>query len=138
MMKRTAGVLLGLLGMSALGIGLYFMLFRPAMLPEDIKFIGVSRAEVPARLLEWLGIVFRTWGGFMVGFGIVLVAIATSFFTASKALLSVGTAVGVIVAFGQFFLSNLALASESLTLIGVLFGLALATGAGLLHGCRRR
>ena len=34
-------------------------------------------------------------------------------------------------AFGQFFLSNLALGSDSLILIGVLFGLALATGAGL-------
>lgn len=99
-MKRTVGVLVGLLGISALGIGLYFMLFRPAMLPEDIKFTGVSRAEVPARLLEWLAIVFRTWGGFMVGFGVVQIAIATSFFTATKALLSIGTAVGVVVAFG--------------------------------------
>jgi hypothetical protein len=72
----------------------------------------------------------------MVGFGVVLIAIATSFFTATKVLLSIGTAVGVMVAFGQFFLSNLALASESLILIGVLFGLALATGAGLLHHAR--
>jgi hypothetical protein len=38
----------------------------------------------------------------MAGFGVVLIAVATSLVRATKRLLSVGTAVGVIVAFGQF------------------------------------
>jgi len=126
--------LLGLLGLAALGIGLYFLFLRPAMLPEDLRFTEVRPGEVPARLLDWLTIVLRTWGGFMAGFGVVLIAVATSFFRATKRLLSVGTAVGVIVAFGQFFLSNLTISSDYLVVVGLLFGLALATGVGLILG----
>jgi hypothetical protein len=137
-MKRVVAVLLGLLGMAALGIGLYFLLLRPAMLPEDLRFTGVRPGEVPARLLDWLTIVFRTWGGFMVGFGVVLIGVATSFLRATRTLLRVGTAVGIIAAFGQFFLSNLAISSDYLVVVGLLFGLALAAGVGLILGLAKR
>jgi len=49
-------------------MGLYFLLARPALLPEDLRFTGVKVEELPVRMSEWLGIAFRTWGGFMAGF----------------------------------------------------------------------
>ena len=123
--ERVVGWLLGVLGVLTLGTGLDFLLVRPAMLPEDLRFTGVNPAELPARMFEWLGIVFRTWGGFMAGFGIVLIGVATYVFTARKVLLCWATAIGVVVAFGRFLLSNLAIGSDYLVFIAILFGLAM-------------
>lgn len=134
--RLVAGVL-ALVGTSTLGIGLHFLFLRPAMLPEDVRFTAVTAAELPARMSEWLGIVFRTWGGFMAGFGLVLIGIAAYLFTARRAFLYWGTAIGVVGAFGRFLLSNIVLRSDYLVFIGVLFALALVAALGLILGSRR-
>jgi hypothetical protein len=123
--------LLGLLGVSTLGTGLYFLFVRPAMLPEDFRFTGLGPELLPARMSEWLRIVFRTWGGFMVGFGVVLMGVAVYLVTARKVLLRWAVAAGLVVAFGRFLISNLALRSDYLVFIAILFGLAAITAAGL-------
>lgn len=57
------------------GLGLYFIFLRPALLPEDPRFIGASidtiRSSVPG-LERWLGHVFNVLGGFMVAAGVLL------------------------------------------------------------------
>ena len=124
--ERVVAGLLGVLGVLTLGTGLDFLLLRPAMLPEDLRFTGVHPGELPARMSEWLGIVFRTWGGFMAGFGVVLIGVAAYLFTGRRVVLFWATAIGVVVAFGRFLLSNLAIGSDYLVFIAVLFGLAMA------------
>jgi hypothetical protein len=69
---RIAGVLLVILGVLTLGTGAYFLFLRPAVLPEDLRFTGVDPKLLDPRMITWLGIVFRTWGGFVAGFGILL------------------------------------------------------------------
>jgi hypothetical protein len=135
--ERVAGGVLGLLGTLTLGIGLQFLLARPAMLPEDIRFTAVTPGELSARMTEWLGIVFRTWGGFMAGFGAVLIGVAAYLFTTRRAFLLWGTAIGVVAAFGRFLLSNLMIRSDHVVFIGLLFGLALVAALGLILGSRR-
>ena len=60
-------------------LGLYFALFRPALLPEDPRFIGLSleaiRAAAPG-LERWLGHVFNVMGGFMVASGVMTIGVA--------------------------------------------------------------
>ena len=136
--ERVVAGLLGLLGMSTLGTGLYFLFFRPAMLPEDFRFIGLDPEQLPVRMSEWLGIVFRTWGGFMVGFGLVLLGVAAYLETARKVLLRWAAATGLVVAFGRFFVSNLALRSDYLVFIAIVCGLAAITAAGLASLSGRR
>ena len=130
--ERVVAGLVGVLGVLTLGTGLDFLLLRPAMLPEDLRFTGVHPGELPARMSEWLGIVFRTWGGFMAGFGIVLIGVATYLFTARKSLLGWATAIGVVVAFGRFLLSNLAIRSDYLVFIAILFSLAMVVAVILI------
>ena len=129
--ERAVAGLLGVLGVLTVGMGLYFLLARPAMLPEDLRFTGVKLEGLPVRMSEWLGIVFRTWGGFMAGFGVVLLGVAAYLLTARKAVLCWATAAGVGVAFGRFLVSNLAIRSDYLAFIVILFILAVLVVAGL-------
>ena len=63
-------------GLWLVALGLYFALLRPALLPEDPRYIGGSleaiRAAVPG-LERWLGHVFKVMGGFMLATGALTV-----------------------------------------------------------------
>ena len=69
-------------GFWLIALGLYFIFLRPALLPEDPKYIGSSleaiRAALPG-LERWLGHVFNVMGGFMVATGAITVLAAYRF-----------------------------------------------------------
>jgi hypothetical protein len=51
-----------------IGLGLYFMFLRPPLLPEDLRYVGRTLAEIDAaapELAPWLRRVFTVMGGFM-------------------------------------------------------------------------
>ncbi len=56
-------------GIILIGLGLYFIFIRPALLPEDPRFMGTTlehiRVAFPGLLL-WLPRVFWVMGGYMV------------------------------------------------------------------------
>jgi hypothetical protein len=135
--ERLAAGVLGLVGALTFGIGLYFVIVRPPMLPEDLRFTGVDPQQLPARMSEWLAIVFRTWGGFTTGFGVVLMGVAAFLATGREAVMRWTTATGLFVAFGQFLVSNLVLRSDFRIFIAVVFGVAVVAAAGLTLGWRR-
>ena len=114
------------LGVLTIGTGGYFMLARPPLLPEDAQFTGVAVATAPPALLHWLSIVFRTWGGFVVGLGFCLVGLATYCFTRRDAWLKRGAAMGVLIAFGSFLGSNIQLHSDFLWFVSALSAVAVA------------
>ncbi len=62
------------------GLGLYFIVLRPPLLPEDPRFMGTSleqiRAAVPG-LESWLKNLFTVMGGFMAGAGVLTLFVAT-------------------------------------------------------------
>ncbi len=62
------------------GLGLYFIVLRPPLLPEDPRFMGTTleqiRIAVPG-LEGWLRKVFTVMGGFMAGAGVLTVFVAT-------------------------------------------------------------
>ena len=68
-------------GMWLIGLGIYFAVLRPPLLPEDARYIG-ARAELNqstlAGLTGWLRHVFTVMGGFMVASGVL-----TSFLAAT-------------------------------------------------------
>jgi hypothetical protein len=62
-------------GIWQVGLGLYFVLVRPAFLPEDLRYVGTDLADVHALapgLERWLALVFTVMGGFMAGTGFLL------------------------------------------------------------------
>jgi hypothetical protein len=129
---RVTGLLLLLAGVLTLGIAAYFSFFRPPMLPEDARFTGVPAGALPPRLAAWLTIVFRTWGGFVAGFGIVLVAIAAYLMTGAPRVLRGGAALALVVVFGRFLLSNIELRSDFLPFLVAASVVAAAASLALL------
>ena len=67
-------------GVWLVGLGFYFIVLRPPLLPEDARFIGTSIAQiriaVPS-LEAWLNRVFTVMGGFMASAGVLTVFVAT-------------------------------------------------------------
>ncbi len=70
---------LTLAGVVLVALGLYFILVRPALLPEDPRYIGSTssaiRASVPG-LEPWLEKVFWVMGGYMIATGLLTSTIA--------------------------------------------------------------
>lgn len=130
-------VVLLALGLLTTGTGLYFMVLRPALLPEDMRFMGLARGEVPDAMLLWLAVVFRTWGGFMVGFGLSLLGLAGYVSARRDVWLRLGAGLGILFAFGSFLASNIQLHSDFLWFIGLLFVEAFAGAVLLVIGLRR-
>ena len=74
-------------GIWLIGLGLYFALLRPALLPEDPRYIGSSLAQIQSALpgLErWLRHVFIVLGGFMAASGVLTIFVAATAISARK------------------------------------------------------
>ncbi len=122
---RVGALLLFVLGSVTFGIGTYFYFFRPAMLPEDARRTGMDPRLLEPALADWLRIVFRTWGAFLLAFGVSLLSVASYMLTLRSALLTWGVVLAVLMGFGQFLVSNLVIQSDYVWLIAGLFAVAL-------------
>ncbi|KRA50423.1 hypothetical protein [Pseudoxanthomonas sp. Root630] len=127
-----SGILLLVLGLLTMGTAVFFLVLRPALLPEDIRHTGIDPGTLPPAFLEWLGTVFRTWGGFIAGFGVLLLGIGGFLLSGRARCLYWATAIGAVVAFGRFLFSNILLDSDFLWFISALFALAAAAAISLL------
>ena len=86
-MKRLsyAAAALALGGIILMGMGAYFVFVRPPVLPEDLRAMGTSLAEIQVTvpgLLVWLRRVFWVLGGYMFTTGLMTVYIALTSFRA--------------------------------------------------------
>ncbi len=71
--------LLTLCGLALVGIGGYFILARPALLPEDARFMGTTPAALLAAapgLARWLRRVFWVLGGHITATGLLVAYLA--------------------------------------------------------------
>lgn len=61
-------------GAYQVALGLYFVFWRPSLLPEDLRFMGGSAAALRAAAPDveaWLQWVFAVMGGQMIGVGVL-------------------------------------------------------------------
>ena len=76
---RLSGKVFIVCGLWLVGLGGWFIFLRPAVLPEDLRYLGGSldaiRAAAPG-VERWLGHVFDVMGGFMVAAGAMTVLAA--------------------------------------------------------------
>jgi hypothetical protein len=89
--------LLMLFGAALVVMGLYFMLLRPAFLPEDLRFIGASQAALESaapRLTSWLMYVFQVMGGFISTAGVLMIALAATSFRTHQRIAAVAAFIG--------------------------------------------
>lgn len=67
-------IVLAAAGTAVMGIGLYFIFLRPPLLPEDLRYMGLSAAQldiVRSHFAEWLTHVFIVLGGYAVATGVL-------------------------------------------------------------------
>lgn len=135
--NRIGGAIVLVLGIFTLGTAVFFLVLRPPLLPEDIRHTGIDPGVLTDEFLGWLSIVFRTWGGFIAGYALALLGIGLFAMTGQRRWLYWPAALGIVVAFGRFFYSNIVLSSDFLWFISFLFLLALVA-ATLLAFSRDR
>jgi hypothetical protein len=83
--RPYSSYILALGGVILMGLGLYFVFFRPPLLPEDPRYMGTSLAAIQSTipgLLVWLQHVFWVMGGFMFTSGLLISYVALTTFRA--------------------------------------------------------
>ncbi|MBE0577900.1 hypothetical protein [Devosia sp.] len=112
---NMSAVLLSVAGLLVSGIGVYFLAFRPALLPEDIRFIGFSPTEVEQlgpRLGPWLSNVFHVLGGFALATGVVTIALAATSYRARSPAAVLAASLGGTVSIVLMAIVNFSINSD--------------------------
>lgn len=80
-MTTIASWLLTACGLSVMGIGAFFLVTRPPLMPEDARFMGSTSEEISSAvpgLGAWLRQVFRVLGGFAATTGLLVLYVANT------------------------------------------------------------
>ena len=108
-------MLLALAGVIVAGIGVYFVVLRPPLLPEDIRFMQLSAMETAAvgpKLVAWLTYVFRVLGGYALATGLLAIALAASGFRERRPVAVLGVLLGGAASIGMMAVVNFAIGSD--------------------------
>ena len=102
-------------GVWLVGLGLYFILLRPPLLPEDLRYMNVDASAVQAAvpgLAGWLDKVFTVMGGFIIGTGILTLGLARILLTPGSQALRLTLALAGVSTVGLMSAVNFALHSD--------------------------
>ena len=102
-------------GIWLIGLGLYFMFLRPPLLPEDLRYMGISLGEIQSAmpgLERWLRRVFTVMGGFMMGAGVLTILAAINASAVREKWTWIGLALAGLFAVGTMSLTNFQLNSD--------------------------
>ena len=119
MIKRSTWTLSSLFlagsGVLLIGIGFYFLFLRPSLLPEDVRYMGLTSAELQSvgpRLGGWLAHVFRVMGGYITATGVLAIALATTSFRQHHPLAAIGAMLGGAASIGWMAIVNFMINSD--------------------------
>ena len=102
----VSALILASVGFAIAAAGLYFIFLRPPLLPEDIRYMRLSSAQlgvVRLPLEAWLTQVFRVLGGYILATGVLTMTLAATSFrahnrgAASGALIGGAASIGLMV-----------------------------------------
>jgi hypothetical protein len=110
-----SAILLLAFGVTLIGIGLFFAVLRPSLLPEDARFVGLTLAHLQAeqpRMAAWLLHVFRVLGGYAAASGVLTVTIAVTAFRRHDRIAGAGALLGGAVSIGWMAIVNFMIDSD--------------------------
>jgi hypothetical protein len=110
-----SAILLAVAGITLVGAGLYFLLLRPPLLPEDVRYMGLGPEQLAAvrpRLEAWLTHVFRVMGGYVLATGVLTITLATTSFRRHEWGAALGAFMGGTVSIGWMAVVNFMIASD--------------------------
>jgi hypothetical protein len=127
----ASSILLACAAIQLIGIGCYFLLLRPALLPEDVRYMQLTAAELQAvgpRLAAWLGHVFRVMGGYVTATGVLALTLAATAFRQRQPWAVAGVIIAGMASIGWMSAVNFMIDSD---FKWVLFGFALTWAASI-------
>ena len=110
-----SSIILAVSGIALVGTGLYFILLRPSLLPEDVRYLNLPAAQldiVRPNLEAWLGQVFRVLGGYVLATGILTITLAATSFRAHDWSAAIGATIGSASSVGTMAIVNFKLDSD--------------------------
>lgn len=114
-LHRLAQASFGFGGLILMGMGVYFVFLRPALLPEDVRFIGASLAQIQGAIpgfLPWATRVFGVLGGFMFATGLLTAFLAAGSFRDAKPLSRAVVAISGSASIGWMAVTNFLIDSD--------------------------
>ena len=120
-----SAILLAVAGTTLVLMGLYFVLLRPALLPEDIRFMALSDAQLASvrpQLEALLSHVFQVLGGYVLATGVLTITLAATAYRAHHRGAGIGALIGGAASIGLMAVVNFAIDSD---FKWVLLGIAL-------------
>lgn len=128
-----SAILLAVFGVMLVCIGAFFMFLRPPLLPEDVRFVGLSLEQLQAeqpRMASWLERVFQVLGGYAVASGILTVTVAATSFRRHERWALLGVLAAGVASIGWMAVVNFVIGSDfrwALLAIAILW----AAGVGM-------
>ena len=95
-----SSLVLAVAGVALVGTGLYFILIRTPLLPEDVRYMGVPAAQFDVfrpRLEAWLTHVFRVMGGYVLATGVLTSVFNNLFLFLCRVRVVSGNSAGLVV-----------------------------------------
>ncbi len=110
-----SSILLAAAGAALAAAGLYFILVRPPLLPEDVRYMALPASQLDAirpRLEMWLGHVFQVMGGYVLATGVLTITLAVTSFRARHRAAAVGALIGGTASIGWMAYVNFVINSD--------------------------
>jgi len=111
---------------------LYFILIRPSLLPEDVRYVALTPAQLDAvkpQLESWLNHVFRVMGGYVLATGVLTITLAATSFRAHQWSAAIGALIGGAASIGWMAVVNFVINSD---FKWILLGMALLWACSLV------
>jgi drug/metabolite transporter (DMT)-like permease len=127
-----SSIVLAVAGVVLIGMGFYFILLRPPLLPEDVRYMDLPAAQLDAvrpHLGMWLTRVFSVMGGYIVATGVLTITVAATSFRAHDRIAVAGALAAGIASIGWMAVVNFGIASD---FKWVLLGVALVWACSLV------
>ena len=110
-----SSILLAAAGATLVLAGLYFILVRPPLLPEDVRYMALPTAQFEAvkpQLESWLAHVFQVLGGYVLATGVLMITLAATSFRAHHWGAAVGALIGGAASIGLMAVVNFVINSD--------------------------
>ena len=135
-----SSIVLAAAGLTLIGVGLYFILLRPPLLPEDVRYMDLPMAQleiIRPRLEAWLTHVFRVMGGYVLATGVLTITLAATSYRAHNWGAATGALIGGIASIGWMAAVNFMIDSDfRWALLGIALLWACSLGIFLLEARR--
>ncbi len=113
--RYYASASLALGGFILVGLGFYFIFLRPPLLPEDLRFMDASLAQIQNTipgLQLWLVRVFGVIGGYMIATGLLTIYVSITDFRIGKIAASAVVFISGLTSIGWMVVVNFLIDSD--------------------------